>query len=93
MRRRAKVDINQPAIVESFRVRGAQVLHLHQVGDGCPDLLVGYRGALGLVEVKRPGEGLNPDQQQFFSQWGTAYPVYVVRSDEDVSDVLRDWRT
>lgn len=39
--RAAKVDKNQPEIVEALRAEGAVVQHLHAVGVGCPDLLVG----------------------------------------------------
>lgn len=41
--RRAKADDNQPAIVAALRSAGASVQHLHAVGQGCPDLVVGYR--------------------------------------------------
>lgn len=44
MRRRAHTDRNQPAIVAALRGIGATVQPLHAVGQGCPDLLVGYRG-------------------------------------------------
>lgn len=52
MRRAAKVDENQPDIVEALYAVGATVQHLHSVGQGCPDLLVGFRGGNHLLEVK-----------------------------------------
>lgn len=52
MRRAAKVDANQAEIVEILRWSGATVELLHQVGGGCPDLLVGFRGRNYLLEVK-----------------------------------------
>ena len=52
MRRAAKVDNNQSAIVQALRSAGCTVLHLHSVGMGAPDLLVGFRGANYLIEVK-----------------------------------------
>lgn len=52
MRRAAKVDRNQPQIVEALQKIGATVQHLHQVGKGCPDLLVGFRRQTFLLEVK-----------------------------------------
>jgi hypothetical protein len=42
MRRAAKVDRNQPEIVSALRKVGADVVSLAAVGDGIPDLLVGY---------------------------------------------------
>lgn len=52
MRRAAKVDRNQAEIVDALKKAGATVQHLHSVGAGCPDLLVGYRGRNFLIEVK-----------------------------------------
>ena len=39
----ARVDANQPEIVKALRGVGATVQHLHKVGQGCPDLMVGWR--------------------------------------------------
>lgn len=52
MRRAARVDDNQREIVAALRAAGATVQPLHAVGQGCPDLLVGFRGFNLLVEVK-----------------------------------------
>lgn len=52
MRRAAKVDRNQAEIVTALRGIGATVQPLHAVGQGCPDLLVGWRGVNILIEVK-----------------------------------------
>jgi hypothetical protein len=41
MRRAAKIDANQPQIVEALRKAGATVHSLAAVGNGIPDLLVG----------------------------------------------------
>ena len=48
----AKVDRNQSEIVLMLRTVGCTVQLLHKVGQGCPDLLVGYRGQNILMEVK-----------------------------------------
>jgi hypothetical protein len=52
MRRRAKVDVTQPEIVAALKSAGATVQHLHSVGAGCPDLMVGFRGRNWLIECK-----------------------------------------
>lgn len=52
MRRAAKVDSNQPEIIEALRKAGASVQPLHAVGGGCPDILVGFRGRNFAMEVK-----------------------------------------
>jgi hypothetical protein len=74
MRRAAKVDRNQAEIVEALRRVGATVEPLHQVGKGCPDLLVGFRGRNILIEVKdwkQPPSGrkLTPDQVEWHAGW------------------------
>jgi hypothetical protein len=79
-----KVDSNQPEIVGAFRDMGASVLHLHAVGRGCPDLLIGWRGDNFLVEVK-DGSGLTNRQKRFHAEW-MGRPVSIVTS---VDDVLR----
>jgi len=73
-RRAAKVDANQPEIVAALRKAGCTVEHLHAVGAGCPDLLVGYRGHNYLVEVKdgaKPPSArkLTPDQVKWHGSW------------------------
>ena len=69
MRRAAKVDQNQVAIVAALRKIGASVLHLHQLGKGTPDILVGYRGRNVLLEVKMPDEEPNALQVKFIKEW------------------------
>ena len=80
MRRAAKVDSNQDAVVDAYRDLGCTVTSLAGLGRGVPDLLVGYRGKLSLVEVKTPKGKLRPMQEEFRKLW----PVRVVRSVEEV---------
>ena len=47
-----RVDANQPEIVKALRSVGATVQHLHEVGGGCPDTMVGFRGRNHLLEIK-----------------------------------------
>jgi len=47
-----RVDANQPEIVAALRQCGATVQHLHELGQGCPDIVVGYRGLNYLLEIK-----------------------------------------
>ncbi len=81
MRRAARVDRNQAEIVRVLRAIGASVQHLHSVGKGCPDLLVGYQGINYLFEIKdgtkpRSQRKLTPDEVEFFMSWrGRAYIV------------------
>jgi hypothetical protein len=74
MRRAAKVDRNQAEIVQALRALGATVQPLHAVGEGCPDLLVGFRGVNYLIEVKDwkqpPNKRqLRPVQEEWHGGW------------------------
>ena len=52
--RRGNADQNQSPIVTALEAVGASVTSLAGVGEGCPDLLVGYRRSTYLLEVKNP---------------------------------------
>lgn len=74
MRRIARIDGNQRAIVEALRARGCSVLSLATLGRGCPDILVGFRGANVLLEIKNPSKdkrshNLTPDELAFHRTW------------------------
>ena len=74
MRRAAKVDRNQSEIVDALRKIGATVQPLHSVGQGCPDLLVGYRRTNYLIEIKDglappSARKLTPDQIEWHGGW------------------------
>lgn len=78
--RAAKVDANQPAIVAALRKVGATVEPLHRVGQGCPDLAVGFRGVNYLIEVKdgsKPPSArkLNAVQVEWHQSWAGAVAV------------------
>jgi len=73
-RRAAKVDENQAEIVKGLRRIGCTVQPLHTVGEGCPDLLVGWQGFNFLFEVKdgnkMPSEQkLTPAQIKWHESW------------------------
>lgn len=69
MRRAARVDANQAEIVKALRAAGATVQHLHVIGKGCPDLLVGFRETNYLLEVKDAGGMLTDDEQIWRVEW------------------------
>jgi hypothetical protein len=83
MRRAAKVDANQAAIVEALRKCGCSVLSLAAIGKGAPDLLIGLRGKNVLAEVKNPDTRgkLNDLQNDWHTKW--AGQVLTVTSPED----------
>lgn len=90
MRRAAKIDANQPAIVAALRAAGAVVHPMHAVGNGFPDLIVLFRGVTMAMEVKdgaKPpsARALTPDQQKLHAAW-TGGPLSIVT---DVEGALR----
>jgi Holliday junction resolvase len=78
MRRAAKIDANQEAVVGALRAAGAQVQSLAAVGKGVPDLLVKYQGSFYLIEVKDGRQPpskrqLTPDQVKWHEEWKCAF--------------------
>lgn len=90
--RAKKVDGNQKRLVEQLRqIPGVSVLHLHQVGKGCPDVAVGFKNKTFLVEIKNDKlksyeKGLTGDQEKFISKW-TGH-VAVAETLEDVLKII-----
>ena len=71
-RQAAKTDSNQPEIVQALRDVGATVFVLARVGQGIPDLAVGYRGRNYFLEVKNldgRGDKLTPAEKEFHDTW------------------------
>lgn len=79
--RNARTDSNQKEIVTVLRSVGATVQSLAPVGQGVPDLLVGFRGVNYLIEVKTPTGKLNPIQTAFRANWGAPIGVCVTQDD------------
>ena len=87
-----KVDSNQTRVVKALRELGATVQHLHAVGKGCPDLLVGYKGNNYLLEVKdgekpESARKLTPDQVIWHYDWKGQ--VAIVTSPEEAIDTIK----
>lgn len=85
VRRAARVDENQSEIIDALRRVGAVVQPLHGVGEGCPDILVGWAGLNHLIEIKRQlgpkgggGGSLTSPQRLWHKKWGGT--VGVVRT-------------
>ena len=74
MRRAARVDGNQPEIVDALRQIGASVATCHAVGQGFPDICVGWQGNTYLLEIKDPSkpkadQKLTPLQIEWHASW------------------------
>jgi hypothetical protein len=92
MRRAAKTDRNQTEIVAALRKVGATVQSLAAVGDGVPDLLVGFRRETYLLEVKdgkKPPSAreLTPDQVRWHTEWFGGFCVVVNSAGEALTAI------
>ena len=81
-----KVDANHREIVRALRRLGCTVLDLSSHGRDVPDLAVGYRGVVTLIELKNPQNkgstrGLSAGQRRWLAEWPG--PTAVLWSVED----------
>ena len=91
MRTRAKVDANQKTIVEQLRRCGFSVLHLHTLGKGAPDIVVGTKGKNYLFEIKdgdkpKSKQKLTPDEEKFHNSWRGQ--VAIVTTVDDIFETI-----
>lgn len=91
MRYAARVDDNQASIVEEIRKIGGVVTYLFAVGGGVSDLLVSFRAAWYVFEVKNPkakpsDRQLSPDEKEWIL--AQRAPVHVVMSGEQAVEIL-----
>jgi hypothetical protein len=89
------VDENQAEIVECLRaIPDLTVMLLSDVGRGCPDVMVGYRGANFLFEIKNPkkpkaDQEFTEDQRKFHGSWkGQALKVFSLK---EIVTTLTGW--
>ena len=91
MRTAARVDANQPQIIQALQQAGATVLMTHMLGQGAPDLAVGYRGVNYWLEVKDGAKApskrrLTPDEALWHELWRGE--VWVVTSVDEALQVI-----
>ena len=80
------MDDNQRAVIAALRQMGCSVQPLSMVGDGCPDIMVGYKGRNLLFEIKdgdKPPSCTKKTQKQEYWHrvWGGQ--VATVHSSDD----------
>lgn len=90
----AKIDRNQPEIVQALREDGCFVQSLASVGRGCVDLLVAKSNMWFCLEIKdsaKPPSArkLTADQEVWHATAGKYAPVYVVESIEQALSIVR----
>lgn len=86
LRRNSKVDANQKTFVVALRKIGASVAITSHIGNGFPDLVVGYKDRNYMIEVKTARGRLTDEQLVFASRWRGQYVV--CRDLEDLALVL-----
>lgn len=83
-----RVDSNQKEIVNSLREAGYSVQHLHSVGAGCPDILVGINGINILIEIKEGDGKLTPAQVVWHAAWKGQ--VDVAKNQEEAIEIVKN---
>ena len=86
MRRAAKRDTSEAAIVQYLRKAGWSVLQL-SVKDG-PDILCGKHGVNVLLECKTGTRKLRPGQVKWGQDW-QGDPPYVIRTVEEAEALTK----
>lgn len=92
MRRRARVDANQPAENEKLRQMGYSVQVTSMLGCGKQDIIVGQSWANLLVEWKlNEKSALTDDEEKFHRDWKG--PLIVATSAEQVHAEMQRLRS
>ena len=74
MKVRARKDGNQEEIVNRLRSLGLSVASTHQLGNGLPDIMVGFKGKNYWYEIKDPAQPpskrrLTKEENHFSLSW------------------------
>lgn len=90
--RRARVDGNHAAIVKRLRELGMSVANTSRLGEGFPDIVVGWRGINGMFEIKDPlrfpsERRLTDDEEKFHTAWKGQ--VDKVETAEEVETIMQ----
>jgi hypothetical protein len=90
VKRAARRDRVERHLIDAFEALGAWTLTLNQ--EQRPDLLIGYRGRLALVEVKSHPRAVLTGKQLAFHRLlkELGLPCYLVRSVDEAIIALRD---
>jgi hypothetical protein len=87
MKHAHRTDANQAEICCALHRVGASVTLLSAVGNGVPDLLVGFRGATILLEIKVDAGQLNARQRNWLGSWRGGPAVVVRNVDEALTAI------
>ena len=88
-----RIDLNHRQIVAALRaIPGVTCYSTADLGQGFPDLCVGYRCFNILCEIKGPKGRLTPAQTEWHFGW-TGAPVVILRTVDDVELLFRTLET
>lgn len=82
-----RIDGNQHEIVAALRKIGASVAITSMVGNGFPDLVVGFQKRTIVLEIKRSKkEHLTPKEKEFHESWRGA--IAIISSIDEAIDIV-----
>lgn len=89
---KARKDANQTDLVKQIRACGMSVAVTHRLGDGFPDIVVGWKGQNKLCEIKDPNQipskrKLSPEEEKFFMSWKGQ--IDIVETLDDVLNLFK----
>ena len=80
-------DANQGDIVKALlQIPGVDVIDLREVGNDCPDILIGYESDNYLIELKTEKGKVKPGQQRHYDEWPGQ--TAIARSLDDVLMII-----
>lgn len=89
---KGRVDANQAEVLRALRDAGMKPVSLASVGNGVPDILVGYRGINVLLEGKSgSGKALTKVEAEWHATWPGQVEV-ICTPDQAVDAVLAEAR-
>lgn len=94
MRLRGRTDANHGAIIKRLRQCGCSVMSLAQIGNGAPDLAVGFHGVNVFLEIKdgskSPSRQRLTDAEKWWAATWAGQVATVANADEALEVVLRE---
>ena len=81
-----RTDDNQAEIIDALEKAGATVISLGKIGDGCPDILIGFRNINILAEIKNPQtKGRLNTKQEYWHKWWRGQRAVITTPEEGLS--------
>jgi hypothetical protein len=82
-----RVDNTQQTIIAALRKAGAVVTDIHDIGEGCADILCSWAGLWLPMEIKSKGGKLTPDEIEWHKKQRAICPI--VSTPEEAIEAFR----